>query len=382
MAPSAVATLLYGVVYPVSAYILFRLVRFYVVERNDPWFWGDFGLGAPRSHKVIHFLLKCGALVVSNIPSGPRKALLRAVKQSKLFGDASALDFDFDNYDRIIKAPTVAKGAKAIGMRKLSEWLYRPRHFSTIESVYTHPYCRPILYIPGVRMKPFYPPRCKDFPWIEKLEAASSIIQEEFLRLSETNPKAVGTYLVPEDMTTKVEGWRTFFLVNPQGKQMVENQKLTPKTWEILNTIPGFIPSNMTMFSVLTPGAEILSHCGLTNAAVRVHLPIIVPESNKSVIRVGPKVRTWEEGKVLCFNDAYDHQVWQFGTKTRVVLFFDVWHPDLTPEDLEVIQESWDNIKLSMGKVADEYEKMSKKMIEADEMEKDDWLITEKPKTT
>ena len=202
-------------------------------------------------------------------------------------------------------------------------------------------------------------------------------------------------------------------MVNPQGKQMTENQKLTPKTWEILNSLPGFIPSNMTvrnlkrdpafvrcqrgkgadlgsssssflfqMFSVLTPGAEIMSHCGLTNAAVRIHLPIIVPESNKSVIRVGPKVRTWEEGKVLAFNDAYDHQVWNFGSQTRVVLFFDVWHPDLTEADLEVIKASWANVKESMGKVADQYEKMSKKMIEADEEEKDDWLITEKPKMT
>ena len=125
-----------------------------------------------------------------------------------------------------------------------------------------------------------------------------------------------------------------------------------------------------------------MSHCGLTNAAVRIHLPIIVPESNKSVIRVGPKVRTWEEGKVLAFNDAYDHQVWNFGSQTRVVLFFDVWHPDLTEADLEVIKASWANVKESMGKVADQYEKMSKKMIEADEEEKDDWLITEKPKMT
>ena len=38
-------------------------------------------------------------------------------------------------------------------------------------------------------------------------------------------------------------------------------------------------------------------------------MPIIVPEPAKSVIRVGPKVRTWEQGKILAFNDAYDHQV-------------------------------------------------------------------------
>ena len=64
--------------------------------------------------------------------------------QSRFTARTGALDFDFENYDRIMEAPTVARGAKAIGMKRLSEWLYRPRHFSTIESEYTHPYCRPM----------------------------------------------------------------------------------------------------------------------------------------------------------------------------------------------------------------------------------------------
>ena len=111
-------------------------------------------------------------------------------------------------------------------------------------------------------------------------------------------------------------------------------------------------------------------------------MPIIVPQPTKSVIRVGEKVRTWEEGKVLAFNDAYDHQVWNFGSLTRVVLFFDVWHPDLSEEDLAVIKKGWENIKQSMGKVADEYERMSKRQMEADPEDVDDWLITEKDKDT
>lgn len=99
------------------------------------------------------------------------------------------------------------------------------------------------------------------------------------------------------------------------------------------------------MFSVLKPGAEIHSHTGLTNGAIRIHLPLMVPEPTKSVIRVGRKVRTWEEGKVLAFNDAYDHQVWNFGKATRVVLFFDVWHPDFTEEDMKCVHKHWPVIK-------------------------------------
>mmetsp|Transcript_10755 Transcript_10755/g.22298 ORF Transcript_10755/g.22298 Transcript_10755/m.22298 type:complete len:381 (-) Transcript_10755:548-1690(-) len=380
MLSSALTTVLWMA----GAYVGFRVLRFYFVERGDPWFWGEYGLGAPSGLRLVHFVLKIGAAIVSNLPTGVRLGLLRIIRASRIFPQMadSTLDFDFDNYNGLARAPTVAKGVRALGMRNLCEWLYRPRHFSVIKSEYTHPLCRPILFMPGIKIKPFYPPRCKDFPWIERFEEATATIREEFLSLSKNNPKAVGTYLVPEDMKSTVSGWRTFFFTNPQGKQMVENQKLCPKTWEILNTIPGFVPENMTMFSVLSPGAEILPHCGLTNAVVRIHLPIIVPQPTKSVIRVGEKVRTWEEGKVLAFNDAYDHQVWNFGSLTRVVLFFDVWHPDLSEEDLAVIKKGWENIKQSMGKVADEYERMSKRQMEADPEDVDDWLITEKDKDT
>lgn len=102
---------------------------------------------------------------------------------------------------------------------------------------------RPILYLPGLSCVPF----CdnKQFSWIPRLEAATSVIREEFLRTADTVP--VTEYLRPETMTGTNKGWRTFFLVNPMGKQMVENQKLCSQTWEILNSLPGFIPSNMVL---------------------------------------------------------------------------------------------------------------------------------------
>jgi hypothetical protein len=164
-------------------------------------------------------LLKLSAAVAANIPTDIRDSLFSAIKKSNLLPSLNdSLDFDFDNYNALIEAPTVAKGAKAIGMNKLSEWLYRPRHYSTVKSEYTDPLCRPILFIPGLKIKPFYPPNCKkDFSWLDRLEAATPIIREEFLKLTESNPKAVGTYLIPEDMTSTVKGWRTFFLVNPHA---------------------------------------------------------------------------------------------------------------------------------------------------------------------
>ena len=104
----------------VSSPVVFRVLRWYVVERYDPWFWGSFGLGAASVHKFIHFLLKASAAVSANLPSNIRDSLFSAIKKSNLLPSLNdSLDFDFDNYNALIEAPTVAKGAKAIGMNKL-----------------------------------------------------------------------------------------------------------------------------------------------------------------------------------------------------------------------------------------------------------------------
>ena len=62
---------------------------------------------------------------------------------------------------------------------------------------------------------------------------------------------------------------------------------------------------------------------------------------------------------------------------TRVVLFFDIWHPGLTSDDLAHVKLTWRNIKASMGSVADEYERMSRKEAESEPENSDAWLKTQ-----
>lgn len=37
-------------------------------------------------------------------------------------------------------------------------------------------------------------------------------------------------------------------------------------------------------------------------------------------------------GKCLVFDDCYEHEVWNKTGKERVLLLFDLWHPDLVEE--------------------------------------------------
>ena len=78
----------------------------------------------------------------------------------------------------------------------------------------------------------------------------------------------------------------------------------------------------------------------------RLHLGVLVPLN--SSLRVGglgdeyesvaaktctaPARKEWREGKVLVFDDSYEHEVFHGGLGPRVVLIVDVWHPQLTDE--------------------------------------------------
>lgn len=37
----------------------------------------------------------------------------------------------------------------------------------------------------------------------------------------------------------------------------------------------------------------------------------------------------WTEGEVLLLDDSFEHEVWNTGKQTRLILIVDVWHPEL-----------------------------------------------------
>jgi len=82
------------------------------------------------------------------------------------------------------------------------------------------------------------------------------------------------------------------------------------------------------MFSIFEPGKHLPAHRGPYNGVLRLHLALIVPEvSDRLAIRVGRQICHWQEGKVLIFDDAYEHEAWNHTEKTRVVLFVDFVKP-------------------------------------------------------
>lgn len=114
---------------------------------------------------------------------------------------------------------------------------------------------------------------------------------------------------------------------------------LAPRTYQILQTHCSDALSlanaggGEVIFSVLAPGTHIRPHCGSTNLRLTAHLGLVVPNSGECRIRIADRWVHWEEGKVIVFDDSFEHEVINFTSTLRVVLLLRFWHVDLPAPD-------------------------------------------------
>jgi beta-hydroxylase len=164
------------------------------------------------------------------------------------------------------------------------------------------------------------------FPWARDIEKAWRDIRTELDRLLTRKAELPNFHDISADIKaiSADEGWKTFFLAG-FGTPSPRNIALCPKTWEAVRNIPGL---KTAMFSIFEPGKHLPAHRGPYNGVLRLHLGLIVPEPrDKIAIRVADRICHWEEGKVLIFDDAYEHEAWNHSKATRVVLFVDFVKP-------------------------------------------------------
>jgi aspartyl/asparaginyl beta-hydroxylase (cupin superfamily) len=100
--------------------------------------------------------------------------------------------------------------------------------------------------------------------------------------------------------------------------------------------IPGRGPT--AFFSVLDSHTRIPPHTGVTNTRLTVHLPLIVPPGCQ--FRVGGETRDWREGTAWVFDDSIEHEAWNDSDVPRGILIFDVWNPQLTPLERDLVREA------------------------------------------
>jgi aspartate beta-hydroxylase len=179
------------------------------------------------------------------------------------------------------------------------------------------------------------------FPWAALLEAETRNIRFE-LQAVLTNKTGIVPYKGPDGARTGTAlsdpRWSVFYLVQ-DGREIRENSSQCPMTMAALQNVPLFrVPDSAPtiMFSLLQPGVRILPHHGLTNTRLICHLPLIVPP-NCGSLRVGNEARHWQEGTLLAFDDTIEHEAWNSSSELRAVLIFDIWRPELTQIERDLV---------------------------------------------
>ena len=171
------------------------------------------------------------------------------------------------------------------------------------------------------------------FPWSQELEGEWHLIRGELERVLLRQHDLPNMQDIAPDAAsiTKDAGWKVFILV-AYGVKSEPNIRICPETWRLVKKIPGL---KTAMFSILEPGKHLPPHRGPYNGVLRLHLGLIVPEAKQNLgMRVGAQVCHWQEGRVLIFDDAYEHEVWNDTGYVRVVLFVDFVKPLKFPANL------------------------------------------------
>ena len=213
-------------------------------------------------------------------------------------------------------------------------------------------------YFPGLPQVQFHDRAA--MPWFDPIEAALPDIRAELEAVLD-EPGAFAPYVQGHANRPKKDemgmlnnpAWSAYFLCK-NGEPVAGNVERFPKTMRALEGAPlAHVPnrSPSVLFSLLRPGAHIPPHNGLVNTRYICHLPVIVP--GKCRFRVGNDTRDWVEGKGWAFDDSIEHEAWNGSDRTRVILLFDVWRPELSAEERTLIVSLFEAIDAHSGRKPD-----------------------------
>ncbi|MFZ0715440.1 aspartyl/asparaginyl beta-hydroxylase domain-containing protein [Mycobacterium sp.] len=193
------------------------------------------------------------------------------------------------------------------------------------------PLQQPLNLYPGLEARAWHDP--SRFDWVPALEAQAPRIAAEMSDLFTRNVFALVHQEVDRGLAN-AGSWTSHRLYS-EGVRNEAGWDLAPVTTAAIARIPGVDSAGLVSCAAVTGGTHISAHCGPNNARLRCHLGLKVPPG--CAIRVGRETRTWVENKVIIFDDSFEHEIWHKGTGTRLVLIFDIWHPDLSDADRRAI---------------------------------------------
>lgn len=193
------------------------------------------------------------------------------------------------------------------------------------------------VYTPGLTSRPFWT-REQCGRLTEMIVAFEQAREQLVVEIAGFDPKTMG---VPYDHLSvepeQIRGWKNLFFYRDHQPDV----ELLTKVPTLRSIAERFGPTQLDKFelflSVLEPGTHIPSHYGGSNAKLTLHLPLVVPQGD-TAIRVDTETRGWESGDMVIFDDTFEHEAWNRTSQPRAVLLLKAYHPDLTVEEIGVLE--------------------------------------------
>ncbi|MFN3820464.1 aspartyl/asparaginyl beta-hydroxylase domain-containing protein [Blastomonas sp.] len=194
------------------------------------------------------------------------------------------------------------------------------------------------FYFPGLPQRQFY--EGHEFDWAEAFEAAAPDMVAELEDLLGRQPGDFAPYVqtrpdrpAAANPLRDDPSWGAHYLWE-QGAIVADHAALAPVTMRALELPPMPViteRSPMALYSLLRPGTHIKPHNGMLNTRLICHLPLIT--NPDCAIRVGNETRSWQRGKLLIFDDSIEHEAWNRGGDTRIILLFEIWRPEISDDE-------------------------------------------------
>ena len=248
--------------------------------------------------------------------------------------------------DAVNSQPSLGKPlawhASPIGLKKLieavkEEWLDPIAMNHGIKRYCIENYDADLIWdYPGIDMRVSF-----DDPFIRDLNKNFEEIKAEIMNIIDLVKKFPDS----DDLTNSAGQWNFIPFFEKDGSANTKVLDQCPKITSAFSSQKVNTELGFAFVSVLTSQSTIAAHSGSSALRKRYHLPIQVPEVDKSKIRIGPEWISWEPGKAFSFYDAVEHEVIHDSDGERILLIVDVWPDSLPISLIDYIQTHNDLLK-------------------------------------
>merc|ERR1712013_677576 len=261
---------------------------------------------------------------------------LRSILSSLRSADPEVLQQQKDKYDTLVE-----QSKERMMGEEVMEVMYQ---VGIDVGIYLSKYQKPTEIIPGLRSKILWDLADLDHntaKMINKLKENWKTVYEEGLELKTKEVRWIEDKRLIETgswnqlqlsfIGTSNSFYPVLFIVgksaDKEGNPSIRDIcTIAPTTCSLVTGMPSAFCTSK--WSVLGPNSHIGLHCSPTNARLRIHLGLKVPEG--CGMRIGDKEVAWKEGEIMIFDDSFEHEVWNNGTEERTIFILDIYHPDLT----------------------------------------------------